>query len=187
MAILTTATFQYETQHRLAFDFNENVAQSLVFDDVTVNNLTTSQTIDPLSLTLTYDGPTQTAYWTYNGILPDGDYAATIAAANVADVAGNTLSAPANLDFFFLQGDANHNRSANLQDFNIVAANFGGTNKTFSQGDFNYDGNVNLQDFNILASRFGNTLAAPAGPNGGASQSIFGDSRIGDDLEDLMA
>jgi hypothetical protein len=49
----------------------------------------------------------------------------------------------------------------NLQDFNILAANFGQSNCTFSQGDFNYDTIVNLQDFNILAGRFGVAL----GPN----------------------
>mgnify|MGYP003578635410 CR=1 FL=1 len=48
----------------------------------------------------------------------------------------------------------------NLSDFNILATNFGQSNRTFSRGDFNYDGTVNLQDFNILASRFGTVLEA---------------------------
>jgi len=31
----------------------------------------------------------------------------------------------------------------------------------FSQGDFNYDDAVNLDDFTLLAANFGQTLAAP--------------------------
>jgi hypothetical protein len=46
----------------------------------------------------------------------------------------------------------------NLADFNLLASNFGQSNRIFSQGDFNYDGTVNLQDFNLLASRFGSSL-----------------------------
>ena len=49
----------------------------------------------------------------------------------------------------------------NLQDFNILSANFGQSPRDFTQGDFNYDGAVNLQDFNILVGRFGTVLAGP--------------------------
>jgi hypothetical protein len=74
-------------------------------------------------------------------------------------VIGNRLGEDFVLEFTFLRGDASGDGRVNLDDFNILAANFGGTNKTFSQGDFNYDGTVNLEDFNILASRFGQTAA----------------------------
>jgi hypothetical protein len=49
-----------------------------------------------------------------------------------------------------------------LADFNILAANFGATARTFSQGNFDYDaaGNVTLGDFNILAAKFGTGLSA---------------------------
>ena len=43
----------------------------------------------------------------------------------------------------------------NLDDFNVLAANFGQSPRDFTQADFNYDGVVNLKDFNILAGRFG--------------------------------
>jgi hypothetical protein len=88
-------------------------------------------------------------------------------------------------NFYFLQGDANHDANVNLADFNVLAANFGQSNRIFSQGDFNYDGQVNLNDFNILASRFGRTVAPSAGagpsqPNGPSK----GTSR--DALDDLL-
>ena len=59
-------------------------------------------------------------------------------------------------------GDANLNRAVNLQDFNILAANFGSTNADWSQADFNLDGNVNLSDFNLLAANFGLSAAGAA-------------------------
>jgi hypothetical protein len=62
------------------------------------------------------------------------------------------------MDFFFLMGDADHSGTVNLNDFNILAANFGQSPRDFTQGDFDYSGNVNLSDFNILAGRFGTAL-----------------------------
>jgi hypothetical protein len=58
-------------------------------------------------------------------------------------------------------GDANLDGNVNLQDFNRLASNFGGANKTWSQGDFNYDGAVNLIDFNRLAGNFGLVASGP--------------------------
>jgi hypothetical protein len=54
----------------------------------------------------------------------------------------------------------------NLDDFNVLAANFGQSGRTFTQGDFTYDGTVNLDDFNVLAGRFGIVLAGPASSPG---------------------
>ena len=59
-------------------------------------------------------------------------------------------------------GDANVDGIVNLNDFNRMAANFGGTNKTWAQGDFDYNGIVNLNDFNRLASNFGLSAAGPS-------------------------
>jgi len=56
----------------------------------------------------------------------------------VADVGDG--SAPFTQDFFFQMSDANHDRTVNALDFNVLAANFGKTGRTFSQGDFNFDG-----------------------------------------------
>ncbi|TVQ77045.1 MAG: hypothetical protein EA380_07815, partial [Phycisphaeraceae bacterium] len=58
-------------------------------------------------------------------------------------------------------GDINGDGQVNLDDFVILAANFGTTSgATSEQGDLNGDGSVNLSDFVILASNFGNTCAS---------------------------
>ena len=66
------------------------------------------------------------------------------------------------VNFDVLAGDATRDGVVNLADFNILAANFGQSNRPFTEGDFNYDGTVNLLDFNILAGHFGQQVA-PAG------------------------
>ena len=162
--------------HRLTYTFSENVSASLGADDLLLENLTTGQTVPTGNIAVSYSAVSNTAAFTFpgfpSGILPDGRYRATLLAAGVTDPAGNPLAANHVSSFFFLQGDANHDGSVNLGDFNILAANFGQSNRTFSQGDFNYDGTVNLNDFNVLASRFGRSVApsgaAGASPSGGA-------------------
>jgi hypothetical protein len=62
-------------------------------------------------------------------------------------------------------GDANLDGRVNLLDFNILAANFGASPRTFEQGDFDLDGIVNLNDFNILAAHFGAGAAPPLSGN----------------------
>ena len=69
--------------------------------------------------------------------------------------AGNPLANDFSASFFFVAGDADHNRTVNALDFNAMAGNFGASPRSFSQGDFNYDTIVNALDFNILAKAFG--------------------------------
>ena len=58
-------------------------------------------------------------------------------------------------------GDANLDGTVNMQDFNLLAANFGGSGEVWSLGDFNYDGMINALDLNALASDFGLSGALP--------------------------
>jgi hypothetical protein len=60
-------------------------------------------------------------------------------------------------------GDATLDDAVNLNDFNVLAANFGSTSGTWQTGDFTLDQLVNLNDFNVLAGNFGMT-AGPGGP-----------------------
>jgi hypothetical protein len=61
-------------------------------------------------------------------------------------------------------GDANLDQTINLQDFNILASNFGSSERGWATADFTGDGLVNLLDFNLLASHFGFAAAGPDGP-----------------------
>jgi hypothetical protein len=106
----------------------------------------------------------------------------------VTDAAGNPLGADYAHDFLFLRGDADNNGRANLDDFNVLAANFGQSNRDFTQGDFDYSGNVNLNDFNILASNFGQTLAAPSTSTTSSNgTSVFSDRGVEADEDPVSA
>lgn len=97
-------------------------------------------------------------------VIPDGNYRLTIVGANVRDLANNTMNGTATYDFFFLQGDVTRDRKVDTTDFNVMAANFGQANKTFSTGNLNYDAVIDSTDFAILVSRFGKRLPTPAEP-----------------------
>jgi hypothetical protein len=156
-----SAAFHYNVApHALSFVFSEDVGASLGAGDVTLQNLTTGQTIPGAELALSYNSATNTATLTKTGppVLPDGAYRATVHAGGVKDAADNALAADFTYDFFMLAGDANHDRTVDLTDFTILAANFNQTGKSFSQGDFNYDGTVDLTDFTYLAANFDRTL-----------------------------
>ena len=164
---------------RLRVTFSEDVSASLGAGDVSVQRLPGDPPFTPTGVS--YDSATNTATFTLTTPLPDGNYRATVIAAGVSDAAGNALAADVPIDFFILAGDANRDRRVNLNDFNVLAANFGQSPRTFSQGDFTYDGIVNLDDFNVLASRFG-TIISPAAPLG-----MQRTERVLDDaVEDLL-
>lgn len=156
--IVSLSDFRYQTSpHSLKFTFSEDVSASLALADITVQKLPGGPSVNPTGLS--YDSGTNTATFTFSGVLDDGNYRATLIASGITDAAGNPLASNHVFEFFFLLGDANHNGVVNLQDFNILASNFGQTNRDFTQADFNYDTIVNLADFNILAARFGATVA----------------------------
>src|SRR5688572_17756350 len=164
---VTASAFRFATApHALEFTFSRNVGASLGAGDLLLENLTTSQTIPTGSINVSYNATTNVARFTFpalaNGLLPDGNYRATIVAGGVVDAQGNVMLADHAFNFRFLVADANNDGQVNLADFNILAANFGQSNRDFTQGDFNYDGSVNLLDFNILAGRFGSGLAPAA-------------------------
>jgi hypothetical protein len=147
----------------LRVTFTEDVSHDLSAADLRLEDLTHATTVPAGSIDSAYDANSNLATFTFPGFLgrlPDARYRATVAAANLFDLAGNPLAAPGLLSFVHFAGDANHDGSVNSDDFNILAANFGLSGKTFAQGNFDYDpgGLVNSDDFNILATDFGTTL-----------------------------
>jgi hypothetical protein len=81
-----------------------------------------------------------------------------------------------------IPGDANGDGMVNVGDLGILAANYGGSDKTWEQGDFNNDGLVNVGDLGILAANYG------AGVNGAADfagdyAKVFGSAVEDDDSE----
>jgi uncharacterized delta-60 repeat protein len=152
--------FEFETAPQtLRVQFNDDVGTSLADADLTIHNNTTGVNLTTTNFdVVSYNALTNTAIINFNLIIPDGDYTATFSSTGIENRQGQNLSGDRTRDFFFLRGDATRDRFVNLLDFNILAANFGQSPRTFSQGDFNYDGTVNLLDFNILANKFGASL-----------------------------
>jgi len=204
---INASDFGWQNPQALEFTFTEDVSASLSVADLEVFNLTTSLPVDTSAFTLSYNPVTNTATFSVNGILPNGDLRATVLAANLGDPSGNLLDGNSNgtggdnftFDFFFLQGDANRDRKVDSDDFNILATNFGLAGQNFSHGNFNYDpaGVVDSDDFNLLATNFGvqlgaggeasashaparSALAATTGPASKArTRSPFSQTRIG--------
>jgi ELWxxDGT repeat protein len=161
--IVEELAFNPEFTHTLSIAFSEDVAGSFVANDVELRDasgllLDRSQ----WSFASGLDAYRTSALI---GLLPrlaDGNYSVRIPAGSVADLAGNVLSGDVGGSFFVLSGDANRDRKVNTEDFNILAANFGESIRTFYQGDFTYDSSVTSADFNVLVSQYGKTVPAPA-------------------------
>jgi hypothetical protein len=173
---VTNTSFRFATApHSMTFSFSENVGPTLDNADFTV----VRQPGTAIVTAMTYNAGSFVATLTFpvNGVLPDGRYTSTLAAAGVSDIAGNAPAADHVFNFLFMLGDANNNGAVNIQDFNILASNFGQTGRNFTQGDFNYDGTVNIQDFNILAGRFGQSVAPAA---------VAGDGNRSRPIDDLL-
>jgi hypothetical protein len=162
--IVTSSSFLHTPPHRLLFDFSENVLPNLSTADLTVINLTNGVTVNPSSLTLSYNSTNNVATFgvVNNGQLADGNYQATINADGVADVAGNVMNGNVVLNFFVLRGDVNRNRRVDGTDFAILAGNFGKTGQTYATGDLSGDGKVDGSDFAVLAGNFGKSLPQPS-------------------------
>ena len=184
--IVASAQFFYLTAPQsLRFTFSENVGPSLGVSDLLLKNLTTGATVPGAALALNYNTGGDVATFTFpgypQGTLPDGNYRATLTASGVTNSTGTPIPADFIFDFFFLSGDANHDRKVDFSDLVIVAQNYNTTSgATFDKGDFNYDGKVDFADLVMLAQRYGTTLAAPAAvpvfATAAESQAVFSSS-----------
>lgn len=143
----------------VVFVTDQDVAGSIDAADLVLRNLATNVTY-PIGKVF-YDPPTRRiGYGVAQGTLPDGNYRATLLAGALRDLSANPLAADASHDFFILAGDANRDRTVNIDDFGVLASRFN-LPGTFSQGDFNYDHVTNIDDFGILASKFNTSLPVP--------------------------
>jgi hypothetical protein len=163
-ALTATPVFNYLTaKQNLVFSFSEDVSASLTPADISLLNRQTNTTVPATSMQFDYaaNKGTLTFPGYPGGALPDGDYRATILAGAITDAAGNALSAGVPVDFYFMAGDVNHDRSVDFNDLVVLAQNYNTTGKGFAEGDVNYDGNVDFNDLVILAQRYNTTLATP--------------------------
>jgi hypothetical protein len=169
-AFASAGAFGFETApQQIVYQFSEDVQASLASGDVSLMNNTTPAAPLP-TRSFVYTAASNTAALQFSSTLPDGEYTAQLAAANVTDIAGNALAAPDTLNFFFLAADGTRDEKVGIEDFNTLATNFGKSGMSFTQGNYDYssDGTVSIADFNILATAFGKTTL-PAGHSAVAS------------------
>jgi N-acetylmuramoyl-L-alanine amidase len=184
---LNSDVFAFQTSQNLTFTFNENLLSAVPSTNLTLHNNTTSADLDPANFSADTTGGVVTfTFPGFSGRLPNGNYTATLGASNITDVAGNALASNATANFFFMNGDGDRNGTVTIQDFNLLAANFGKSGRTFAQGNYDYsgDGVVTIQDFNILATNFGKSVdvnppAAPSGFSETTTSSRTGGGSIG--------
>jgi hypothetical protein len=108
---------------------------------------------------------------------------------------GETIDDTTIVTRYTILGDANLDQVVDTIDFNLLAANFGLANRSFTEGDFSFDETTDTIDFNVLASKFSQSLSAPsanakaplAPPAPSAQKSGFSSTmRIGEPDEELI-
>lgn len=85
--------------------------------------------------------------------------AASIFSSFPATFMGTSISADSVLIRYTIPGDANLDKTVNITDFALLAANFN-IASTWSRGDFNYSGTTDIGDFALLAANFNRSLPA---------------------------
>jgi len=165
--VATNNQFLYQSGPRsISMSFDQDVSASLTASDLLVHNITTNTDIS--TGVLSYDHATNVATWTFSA-LTNGNYHASLAAGSVSNSSLNLLTAATSLDFFWLNGDTNHDRSVNFADLVAVAQHYGqNSGAVLATGDLDGDGKVGFVDLVAVAQNYGTTLAALPGATPGA-------------------
>ncbi len=157
---ITNTSFQFDVApQQLIYTFSEDVSGTLAASDIAVASVPAGT--NPALSAPSWNAATNTATFNFSSSpVANNNYTATLTGSGVTDVAGNPISGNPVFPFFFLAADGNRNKTVEITDFNILAANFGKTGQTWSQGNYDYsaDGTVTITDFNILAANFGKSL-----------------------------
>jgi hypothetical protein len=82
-----------------------------------------------------------------------------------------------------IPGDANGDGMVDVGDLGILAANYGGTGKTWSEGDFNGDSAVDVGDLGILAAHYGEGVSGAVDFDVDYAK-VFGEMVAGDEEND---
>jgi hypothetical protein len=95
-----------------------------------------------------------------NGVLPNGNYVATLPAAAVTDLAGNAVFADSVTSFQVLAGDADHNGVIDFNDYAIIDFGFNTHLSGWNNGDFDGNGLIDFDDYAIIDFAFNEQTSA---------------------------
>jgi hypothetical protein len=185
---VTFADFHYQSlPHAVAFTFDEDLAGAgLSASDATFLNLTTGLEVGVNGYG--FDPATHTLTFFFNGIVPDGNYRATVHAAGLTDDAGNPVDGNGDgvggddytFTFYFLNADTNRDRAVDFADLIVLAQHYNQPGHPWALGDHNYDGVVDFLDLVVLAQRYNTALpglplvpAVPAALSTAARPGVF--------------
>jgi hypothetical protein len=108
------------------------------------------------------DPVSHVATFSFASLFANRNYHATLSAAGLTDIANNPMAANYGFDFYFLDGDANRDRSVGFPDLVTVAQHYTQSSVTYANGDLNGDNTVNFADLVILAQNYGGAVPVPA-------------------------
>ncbi len=117
---------------------------------------------NPASNQIAYFLNNSLIYQSVDGIFAGDDVSQVVLASDNFFTAGESGDYDDLAVFNPAAGDADVNGTVNLDDFNVLAGNFGtASGATWIEADFDGNGAVNLDDFNLLAANFGMSAAGP--------------------------
>jgi uncharacterized delta-60 repeat protein len=133
--------------------------------DLEVRNQTTGQLIPDGNISGAYDIATNSVTFTFpgfrNGVLPNGNYVATLPGSAVTDLAGNTVFTDSVITFRVLMGDADDNGVVDFDDYVRIDNGFNQHLTGWPNGDFNGSGSVDFDDYVLLDVAFNTQSQLP--------------------------
>jgi len=173
--VVGDGTTQRSRIDKVVVTFDAHVGGSLDVADLVITNPVTGIAIDPADMQVAFDPVALTATWTFpglaGGVLPDGNYSLSLAAAAVTDAVGRALGADTTVGFHVLRGDANGDRAVNDLDlYRVWTESQRPAGQQAAAADLDGDGTVDAADLAIVAGHYLATLPGV----GAAAPSVTG-------------
>lgn len=167
-AMVNNDSDQRSMVNALSFGFSGDVSNSLTVDAISVENLTMGSFIDVANMQLNYDPATNTATWTFPGLvggtLQDGNFLVTLDSTEVVDSMGNMLNVNLSMNLHRFYGDKDGDRDVDSADlFKFRSSLFLHNQNAGYDQDFDHDsdGDVDSSDLFQFRSNLFQQLPEP--------------------------
>ena len=118
--VINAGAAQRSALTTVAIRFSEAVTSGSLTAALRLMNQSAGGLIDSESVAASFDSATNTVIWSFPGqageSLPDGNFLATLSAAETTDVAGNALESELSFEFFRYYGDLDGDRDVDFLD-----------------------------------------------------------------------